>query len=277
MSTPTGPAPTAPTAPDDVRFAVVTVCWNDLAGLQKTVESSLRQSLAPAQIVVVDGASSDGTRDWLESADLPPQVDWSSEPDRGIYDAMNIGIARLQACDVVVFMNAGDRFASDTTLDLVARDFIARRWRWAFGASEMVDASGRSTWVHAMRRPRKTRFRLGVTSVPHQAAYIRRSLLREVGTYREDIGIVADQELLYRCWQLAEPAHLNEVLAVCDDAGISSQAKPGEFARRMADIRADHGELVGRSRAADQVITRLGVRYLHWRAQVRSRRLELVP
>lgn len=263
----------APAAAEDVRFGVVTVCWNDLVGLQTTIASSLAQSLAPAQIVVVDGASSDGTREWLESADLPLIVDWSSESDGGIYEAMNTGIARLKSCDVVVFMNAGDRFASDTTLDVVARDFIARRWRWAFGASAMVDPTGRSTWVHAMRRPRKTRFRFGVTSVPHQAAYLERSLLQQAGTYREDLGIVADQELLYRCWQVAEPAHLDEILAVCDDAGISSRAKPGEFALRMADIRADHDELVGGSRRLDRLVTRLGVRYLQWRAQVRSKKL----
>ena len=98
-----------------VLVTVVTVCRNVKSSLEKTMNSLLHQSYAHIDYVIIDGASTDGTPEMLGKTE---GVRWISEPDMGIYDAMNKGI-RMAEGEWVIFMNAGDVFASDDTLSKV--------------------------------------------------------------------------------------------------------------------------------------------------------------
>ncbi len=100
-------------------ISVVTVCRNALPLLKTTVESVLAQTYPCIQYVIIDGASSDGTPRFLERLD---SATWISEPDRGIFDAMNKG-AWMATGEWIIFMNAGDTFASP---DVVERVFAGR-------------------------------------------------------------------------------------------------------------------------------------------------------
>jgi putative colanic acid biosynthesis glycosyltransferase len=100
------------------RIAVVTVCLNDLPGLKLTFESLRIQTQLPQQWIVADGASRDGTPDWLRTLNFP-LLAWTSEPDGGIYDAMNKGLERADA-DYVLFLNSGDVLATPDVLDVVS-------------------------------------------------------------------------------------------------------------------------------------------------------------
>lgn len=103
---------------EDPSITVVTVCFNDLGGLQATHASVRQQTRPPQQWVVVDGGSSDGTEAWLRTLDWA-LLTWSSGPDHGIYDAMNKGLARTR-CRYVLFLNSGDTLSSPDVLDNVA-------------------------------------------------------------------------------------------------------------------------------------------------------------
>lgn len=98
-----------------VLVTVVTVCRNVKSSLEKTMNSLLHQSYAHVDYVIIDGASTDGTPEMLGKTE---GIRWISEPDKGIYDAMNKGI-RMAEGEWVIFMNAGDVFASDDTLSKV--------------------------------------------------------------------------------------------------------------------------------------------------------------
>ena len=98
-----------------VLVTVVTVCRNVKSSLEKTMNSLLHQSYAHIDYVIIDGASTDGTPEMLGKTE---GIRWISEPDKGIYDAMNKGI-RMAEGEWVIFMNAGDLFASDYTLSKV--------------------------------------------------------------------------------------------------------------------------------------------------------------
>lgn len=98
-----------------VLVTVVTVCRNVKSSLEKTMNSLLHQSYAHIDYVIIDGASTDGTPEMLGKTE---GIRWISEPDKGIYDAMNKGI-RMAEGEWVIFMNAGDVFASDDTLSKV--------------------------------------------------------------------------------------------------------------------------------------------------------------
>lgn len=105
-----------------MKISVVTVCRNAADALKITHRSVLEQTFADMEYIVVDGNSFDSTVDFLEKANGVTQ--WISEPDKGIYDAMNKG-TQMASGDWVVFMNAGDRFASADTLTRLAKDIEA--------------------------------------------------------------------------------------------------------------------------------------------------------
>ncbi|MBQ9665537.1 MAG: glycosyltransferase [Bacteroidaceae bacterium] len=96
---------------------IVTVTRNAMEALQRTVQSVKSQTFHNYEYVVVDGASTDGTVAWLQNgADVP--IRWISEPDDGIYDAMNKG-GRMSKGEWVIFMNAGDCFVANDVLERV--------------------------------------------------------------------------------------------------------------------------------------------------------------
>ena len=97
------------------KVTVVTVARNACDALRKTMASVMSQTYADLEYIIVDGASSDGTLELLEHA---KGIRWISEPDKGIYDAMNKGVA-LSTGQWIIFMNAGDTFASDDALEKV--------------------------------------------------------------------------------------------------------------------------------------------------------------
>ena len=97
------------------KVTVITVARNARNDLRRTMESVARLSYPDVEYIVVDGASTDGTVEMLEKS---KGVRWTSEADRGIYDAMNKGVTKATS-EWVIFMNAGDRFASDDVIERV--------------------------------------------------------------------------------------------------------------------------------------------------------------
>ena len=101
-----------------MKFSIITICYNAAAVIERTLQSVTGQSWADKEYIIVDGASKDSTLDivgkYREGIDI-----LVSEPDKGLYDAMNKGL-KLATGDYVLFMNAGDRFHEDTTLEQIA-------------------------------------------------------------------------------------------------------------------------------------------------------------
>lgn len=97
--------------------SVVTVCKDAAPLLRRTLESVNRQDYEPMEMVVVDGASEDGTLDLLQQ-EWPALTQWVSEHDGGIYDAMNKGVG-LSEGEWIIFLNAGDTFAADDVLQRI--------------------------------------------------------------------------------------------------------------------------------------------------------------
>ena len=107
----------------DTLLSVITVCYNAEDSIQKTVRSVLRQTYKEFEYVIVDGCSTDRTVDLIkqEIGNTDKIVRLESEPDEGIYDAMNKG-ARIANGQYVIYMNAGDSFCERDTLAIIARN-----------------------------------------------------------------------------------------------------------------------------------------------------------
>lgn len=105
----------------DIKITIITVAFNAKDALEKTMHSIDMQDYPNMEYIIVDGGSSDGTISVLEAYE--GKLDkWTSEPDKGIYDAMNKGIS-MATGDYCIFMNAGDCFAEPSTIRRAVREF----------------------------------------------------------------------------------------------------------------------------------------------------------
>ncbi|MEP7056567.1 MAG: glycosyltransferase family 2 protein [Caldimonas sp.] len=203
---------------------MITVVFNGAAAIARTIESTLAQDYPSVERVVVDGGSSDGTQALISGYGAAIDV-FVSEPDRGIYDAMNKAFA-LASGEFVLFMNCGDTFAGTGALSAAARALVTDTEQIVFGAWERHDSHG----VRTVRRPD-----LEEGLFNHQAVLYSRSLHRRFGTYVSVSGfstadylffmtMIASGTVPFRC--------LETTLAVIDVDGVS--AGPQTLSQKLA-------------------------------------------
>lgn len=172
-----------------MKISVITINRNDRDGLRRTILSVAGQTVRPHEFIVIDGASTDRSADLLDefSGDITYGV---SEPDEGIYNAMNKGIAAATG-DYCIFMNAGDTFCSPSVLSNV------------FDSGATADIICGIALILEEPVRRKTppadislRFLYG-TALCHQAVFIKTDLLRK-HPYDETLKIVSDRKFFFQ-------------------------------------------------------------------------------
>ena len=162
-------------------FSIVTVVFNDLSGLKATRASIGAQSFSDFEWVVIDGASTDGTAEYLAELERNRDAGRSSglrtlsEPDRGIYAAMNKGLA-LCTGEYISFMNAGDTFAGPTVLEELARLAGAGEYDFLYG--DALEHDGASLLLKRARNIDAIRYSM---FTHHQAMLYRRQFVAEHG------------------------------------------------------------------------------------------------
>lgn len=201
-------------------IAVVTVCLNDLGGLRSTYESLRSQTLLPHQWIVADGASTDGTQQWLDSLHWP-LLRWSSSRDGGIYQGMNKGLAEATA-DYVLFLNSGDVLCDPKVLESVAAFLAARPTppTLLYGDNYEVDNLGRD-FLHRARPVWWVWLGMPTT---HQSMYFRReSLTRGFDTRYRLAGDYEAVARLYIARRGSDFAHLPRPLCCFHLGGRTDQ------------------------------------------------------
>lgn len=180
-------------APSRPRFSVITVCFNALAILPETYASLRTQSSSDYEWIVVDGASTDGTVEWL--TEIGPDV-LVSERDTGIYDAMNKAIARATG-DYLFFLNAGDRFADANVLTEIKSVLDLQGAPWpgiVYGDVIYFGDRGqrrkRFNWLK--------RSNLVFGDLCHQAAFVRREMFDRFGVFDVSLRYNADFDWFIR-------------------------------------------------------------------------------
>lgn len=156
------------------KLTVITIVYNNARDIERTVLSVLNQTYPHIEYLVIDGASTDGTLEILKKYQHRLAM-LISEKDKGIYDAMNKGLA-LATGDYVLFMNSGDEiYASDTVENVFASAPDADIY---YGETEMYDENWKSLGQRRHKTPESFTwkdFKYGM-SISHQAVYIRRAL-----------------------------------------------------------------------------------------------------
>lgn len=233
-------------------FSIVTVVRNDRAGLHLTAASLAAQSFQDFEWIVVDGASSDGTQDSRDSLAIAPHV-FVSEPDRGIYDAMNKGMTAASG-DWVQFLNAGDALCDTDTLQRVHAWTSATDKDWGFGAVRNIDAAGTATGLQCPSPFTTIGLAHGHLTVPHQATFMRRTLVARLGTFLTDGGTAADQEYILRAARLGPPFEMVWPIVDFRLGGVGMGQGVGHLTRSMRRYRKQSQGAVSGNRLVDAAI-----------------------
>lgn len=181
-----------------MKLSVITVARNSASTLERTLQSVLRQQGADVEHVVVDGGSTDGTAELLRryEALYGGRLRWISEPDSGIYSAMNKGLA-LATGDAVAFLNADDHYPSPRTAAVALEALRASGAEMVYGDARILNPDGSTRRYYDSSPFRLWQMRIG--NMPaHPATFMLRSTVERLGPYREDMRLSADFELLLR-------------------------------------------------------------------------------
>lgn len=190
-----------------MKFSIITVCYNSVATIRDAVESVLSQQGVELEYIVIDGGSRDGTVDLLKGyGDRIAHL--VSEPDNGIYDAMNKGVA-LATGDIVGILNSDDFYAAQNVLLNVKEAFESSGSDCVFADLDFVNAEDTNRVVRAWRsKPyEKCAFRRGWHPA-HPTFFVKRSVYDRFGAFNLDFAIAADYEFMLR---VLEGARLSSV------------------------------------------------------------------
>lgn len=221
-----------------MKITLITVCYNSAATLPTAIESVLAQQGVDLEYIVVDGGSKDGTVDIIKeystrsTCSTRLSFKWISEPDQGMYDAINKGI-KMATGDVVGILNADDMLESPDILAKIATQFqVTGNGEQGTEKIDAVYADIRfvkddlttTLRYYSAKRWKPWMFQWGKMP-PHPSVYIRRSLFERYGLYKLGYDIAADYELLIRYLRMAKlnTRYLNESLVRMRMGGKSTR------------------------------------------------------
>ncbi|GAB6009249.1 glycosyltransferase family 2 protein [Dysgonomonas reticulitermitis] len=170
-----------------MKLSIITINYNNLSGLKRTVESIIPHHRGDMEYLVIDGGSTDGSADIIKKNGDKINY-WVSEPDSGIYNAMNKGIRQAKG-EYILFINSGDTIRPNAnikfiTSQLTGEDII-------FFDLEIADPIAGNNYIK--KYPDQPDFKYFVEdTLPHPGSFIRKELLESYGFYSENFKIVAD-------------------------------------------------------------------------------------
>ncbi|MCM4154704.1 glycosyltransferase family 2 protein [Gramella sp. AN32] len=200
-------------------ISIITVNLNDLEGLKNTMTSVSEQTWQEFEFIVIDGGSTDGSKEYLESHQHKIDL-WVSEPDRGIYNAMNKGIG-MASGEYLLFLNSGDSLCNEDILSKVSRGLSAGLDIY-YGNVFLI---GKGRENELLTLPEKLSFSFFcVSTITHQAAFIKKSLFESISYYNEDYRLVSDWEFFICaiCKYNSSYYHLDMPVVNYDNNGLSS-------------------------------------------------------
>ena len=204
-----------------MKLSIITINYNNLSGLTKTLESIWAQSFKNFEHVLIDGASSDGSSEFLKNHSQKFSH-WVSEPDTGIYDAMNKGILKASG-EYLLFLNSGDCLFEKDTLEK-ALSQVDGSFSFYYG-NLVLERSGQ---IEEHKAPAKINLDFMLNSTFwHPCVFIQSSLFKKFGLYRTEFKITGDYEFFIRCLLKAgvKAKHLPFFISVFDGSGISNSSE----------------------------------------------------
>lgn len=221
-----------------LKISLITACYNSEKTIRYTFESVKQQSYSNLEYIVVDGGSSDSTLDIVEDyRDIISLL--ISEPDKGIYDALNKGISAAKG-DVIGFMHSDDTFSRPDALSVVARGLEGVDA--VYGDLNFLSTEGGENMV--VRKWRSTDFRSKLLNrgwMPaHPTLYMKKNIYQKYGSFDLNFNISADYESVLRYFSIPgfSCRYLREVLVNMRVGGASNNSIPNAIKKLSEDYMA---------------------------------------
>jgi glycosyltransferase involved in cell wall biosynthesis len=208
------------------KITVVIAVYNGAQTLQQCIDSFIRQTYANKELIIIDGASTDGSIEIIKKNQKDINC-WVSEPDKGIYNAWNKGLEKVNG-EWVCFLGADDFFWDNHVFERMSKQLVKLPVdiRVAYGQVMLLNINAEplylvgETWDKSKKRFKQK------MSLPHQGVMHRRSLFDMHGKFDESFRIVGDYELLLRELKTGDAAFISDIILTgMRQGGISSNPK----------------------------------------------------
>jgi len=227
-------------------LTVIVAVYNGKVTLQQCIDSVAQQTYPNKELIIIDGGSIDGTVDLLE-ANRNKFSYWISEPDQGIYNAWNKGLAQVHG-EWVCFLGADDYFWDNTVLERMAAKLVLlpSRIRVAYGQIMLVGTGGESPRSKGEPWQQVKGFFTRYMCIPHVGTMHRRSLFEQHGIFDESFRIAGDYELLLRELSTGDAEFLADIITVGQRLGGVSTDTENYLQTLRETLRAQrmHGRLL---------------------------------
>lgn len=208
-----------------MKLSIITINRNNAAGLEKTMKSVFSQICMDFEYVVIDGASTDGSVDVIKrlASEFEDSIKWVSEPDSGIYNAMNKGI-RMACGEYIQILNSGDSLVSVDVTDKMLAE-LERKGKPSILYGNMVKCfpDGHQVVDKCFAGQEVTMLGMFTGTLNHNPAYIRRDLFDKYGYYDESLKICSDWKWYLQAIVLGgeTPAYVDMNVTYFDMTGVS--------------------------------------------------------
>jgi glycosyltransferase involved in cell wall biosynthesis len=223
-----------------MRFSVITATYNCQQTLQGVFDTLDRQTHRDFEHIVVDGASSDGTLEMIKQRAMLGLCRYVSEPDDGIYDALNKGIAMARG-DVVGFLHADDQWPASNVLDALENAFLYHRADVVWGDLIYVSQAEPQRVIRRWSSSPLSSLQLQLGWMPpHPACFMRLSVYKSKGCFDSGYRIAGDYEHLLRVLTdtTLVKAYLPKVLVHMRMGGVSNRSLSHLWQKSSEDFRA---------------------------------------
>ncbi len=204
-----------------MKLSIITINFNNLKGLEKTIESVISQTYNNLEYIVIDGGSSDGSKNLIEKYASKISY-WVSEPDKGIYNAMNKGILKARG-EYLLFLNSGDCLVNNEVLDAV--DSCLDQSSILYGNGVIIGEGNKEILIKIPDQLTLKYFTKA--SLFHPSTFIKRELFDTYGLYNEQNKIVSDWEFFLKTIVVNEVStkKIDLVVSEVEDGGMSRDVK----------------------------------------------------
>lgn len=222
-----------------MKVSIITVVFNSKDTIEHTIESVLSQNYKNIEYIIIDGGSTDGTVDIIKKYE-DRLAYWVSEPDDGLYDAMNKGI-KAATGDVVGILNSDDMYADSSVIEETVNVISKEKVDTCYGDLVYVDKNN----TQKVRRQWKSgnflrdRFKRGWMP-PHPTFFVKREIYQKYGLFNTNFPIAADYELMLRfLYKLGcSTAYIPKVLVKMRTGGNSSPSLANTIKANIEGYRA---------------------------------------
>ena len=204
-------------------ISIIIAVFNKAKTLQQCIDSVAGQTYANKELIIIDGGSRDGTVDLLK-ANSDKISYWISEPDSGIYNALNKGLSQAKG-EWICFLGADDYFWDSQVLEMMSERLVKlpQSIRVAYGQVMIVNAQGEQIYQMGEHWQKIKKYFLQVMCIPHIGTMHRSSLFEDHGRFDESFRIAGDYEFLLRELKTNDAYFIPDVIvAAMREDGVSS-------------------------------------------------------